>query len=129
MNSINRDQILERLKHSIQLLGSSAEVQFKMLPGFVCKVDELALDFDHWKTVVVTNFAKNLTEHQVRSLNALDESLEEMSHLNQEMWTEDAVRESIEWQRIRVYAQTALESFGWHLQAPPSHASEFVGGS
>jgi hypothetical protein len=43
-------------------------------------------------------------------------------------WTEDAVRESGEWKAVRTLAATALESFGWPLETPPSHADEFVGG-
>jgi hypothetical protein len=53
MRSVNRAGIFERLKHSIQLLASPAEFQLKMLPDFVCKADELALDFDLWREAVL----------------------------------------------------------------------------
>jgi hypothetical protein len=129
METVSRQGILDRLKHSIQLLGCPAEMQLKLLPVFVCKADELALDFDNWKTVALKNFGPQLTEYQLHCLSALDERLTELSRSNPEIWTENAMRESVEWQRIREVALVALEAFGWHLETPPTHADEYVGGS
>ena len=56
MQSVDRLAILERLKQSVQLLACPPEIQLKMLPRFVCKADELALDFDLWREVVLKQF-------------------------------------------------------------------------
>jgi len=56
MQSVDRLAIFERLKHSVQLLACPPEIQLKMLPRFVGKADELALDFDLWREVVLNNF-------------------------------------------------------------------------
>jgi hypothetical protein len=127
MQTVDRGGIFERLKHSIQLLACSGEIQLKALPQFVCKADELALDFDHWRLVAVSNFRSELTPDQLSCLDAIDTSLSELTRMGSESWTENAVRESDEWKSVRNRAAVALQSFGWPLQAPPSHADEFVG--
>jgi hypothetical protein len=128
MQTADRLETFERLKHSIQLLACSPEIQLKMLPQFVCKADELALDFDHWREVAVGNFRSELTTHQLSCLDAIDSNLSELTRMGSESWTEDAVRESGKWKAVRTLAAAALESFGWPLNTPPSHADEFVGG-
>ena len=128
MASVNRTAILERLKHSIQLLACPADVQLRTLPDFVCKADELALDFDHWKDVVLDNFSSELTPAQEASLAAINSSLSEMTEAGPPLWTEDSVRQSDQWANTRVLAATALEAFGWPLEIPPSYADEFARG-
>jgi hypothetical protein len=128
MKTVVRRGIFERLKHSIQLLACSPEIQLKMLPQFVRKADELALDFDHWREVALDNFRSELTSHQLSCLDAIDSTLSELTRVGTESWTEDAVRESGEWKAVRTLAVAALDSFGWPLKTPPSHADEFVGG-
>lgn len=128
MQTVDRVGVFERLKHSIQLLACSPEIQLQMLPQFVCKPDELALDFDHWRHVALDNFRSDLTHEQLSYLDAIDASLVELTRMSSESWSEDAVRESGEWNAVRALAVAALESFGWPLKAPPSHANEFIGG-
>jgi len=128
MPAVNRIGIFERLKHSIQLLASPPEVQLTLLPSFVCKADELALDFDQWCLVALSNFRSELTADQLLCLDAIDGSLSELTHKGSQHWTEDAVRKSAEWQAIRALASAALASFSWPMEAPPSHAEEYVGG-
>jgi hypothetical protein len=41
------------------------EIQLKMLPRFVCKADELALDFDLGRGVVLNNFRSQLSTDQM----------------------------------------------------------------
>jgi hypothetical protein len=126
MQAIDRLGIFERLKHSIQLLACPAEVQLNLLPRFVCKADELALDFDQWRLVAVSSFRSELTTSQLLCLDAIDTSLSELTALGSEHWTDDAVRKSTEWQGIRALAAAALASFGWPVEEPPSHADEYV---
>ena len=127
MHAIDRHGILEGLKHSIQLLACPAEVQLKLLPSFVCKADEFALDFDDWRLVAVGNFRSELTAGQLACLDAIDGRLSELSDMGTEYWTDDAVRRSNEWQGIRALAAAALVSFGWPEEVPPSQADDYVG--
>ena len=71
MQAVDRLGIFERLKHSIQLLACPPEVQLNLLPSFVCKVDELALDFDHWQRVALSNFRSELTADQLSCLDVI----------------------------------------------------------
>jgi hypothetical protein len=129
MQSVDRLGIFERLKHSIQLLACPPQVQLQMLPDFVVKADELALDFDLWREVVLHNFRSELTTDQISSIDSIDRILSDLTDMGPEHWTDDAVLKSEEWNRIRALAAVALESFGWAREMPPSHADEYVGGS
>jgi len=128
MDSVNRAGILERLKHSVQLLACPAEIQLKMLPDSVCKADELALDFDQWREAALRNFRSELTTDQKSAIDSIDRTLLVLTHMGPQHWTENAVRKSLEWQRLRTLAAAALDSFGWPLETPPSHANEIIGG-
>ena len=121
--------ILTRLKHSLQALASSADLQCKLFPDFVCKADELALDFDHWYLCAKTNYSDDLSETQKAALSAVNNAFDLMSGLeNKDCWTEDALHLRPEWEQIRVLARDTLGAFGWSLETPPSYASEFVRG-
>jgi hypothetical protein len=121
----SKQAIFERLKHSVQLLASLAEVQLRLLPYFVCKADELALEFDQWREVTVHNYQRDLTTEQLSSLAALDEKLDYLTTKGREHWTDKAVNESPEWQEVRRLASRVLEVFHWPLEAPPSHSNEY----
>ena len=95
MQSVDRLAIFERLKYSIQLLACPAEIQLNMLPRFVCKADELALDFDLWCEVVLHNFQSDLSADQISSLENVGRNLSELTHMGAEHWTEQAVRDSM----------------------------------
>jgi hypothetical protein len=84
-----------------------------MLPHFVCKADEPALDFNLWREIVLNNFGSELSTDQMSCMESIDRALSELTHLGPEHWTEDAVRESEEWKRVRTLATAALGSFGW----------------
>lgn len=120
--------IFERLKHSVQLLASSPEVQLRLLPPFVCKADELALDFDHWREVALHNYGEDLSADQTSTLATLDQTFDRLTNGGSEHWTDEAVRYSQEWQGIRALAAAALKAFGWPLETPPSYAHEYVSG-
>lgn len=120
---------LIRLKHSVQALALSADLQCDLFPDFVCKADELALDFDHWRLCATTNYKDDLTETQKEKLSALDNTFDQMSGpANADYWTEKALHLRLEWEQIRVLARDALDAFGWSLEIPPSYAREFVPG-
>jgi len=120
--------IFERLKHSVQLLASPAEVQLRLLPCFVCKADELALEFDQWREVTLHNYQRDLSTEQLSSLAALDEKLDYLTTKGREHWTDEAVSGSHDWQDVRGLASRVLEVFQWPLETPPSHSNEYTPG-
>jgi hypothetical protein len=124
MESVDRLGIFERLKHSIQLLALPPKIQLKLLPDFVCKPDELALEFDHWREVVLQNFSSSLSSEQISCIESIRRSILD---LRPEHWTEYAVRKSEEWKSLRTLSAAALESFGWAREVPPSHGDAYVG--
>ncbi len=84
------DAALLSLKHAVQALAAAPDAALAIHPDFVSKVDELALDFDHWLRVASS---PDFTDRQKRALLRLDERLEAMSgQANAERWTEDALR-------------------------------------
>src|SRR5688572_12436301 len=93
--------LLLRLKHSLQALAMPADTQLELFPDFVCKVDELALGFDHWSRCVLGEDRGELSERQKSLLMKLDGAFEQMSGgQNQNLWAEDALRTSPEWQVV-----------------------------
>jgi len=84
MQSVDRFAIFECLKHSIQLLACPAEIQLRMLPRFVCRADELVLDFDLWKEIVLNNFRSELSTDQMCCIESIDRSLSELTHMGPE---------------------------------------------
>ena len=106
-----------------------AEIQLTLFPSFVCKADELALDFDHWRFCVITNDSGILTEPQSRALAALDTQLDLMSgQENCILWTEEALSTRPEWTLVRSLAVDALAAFGWDVAVPPPSEDTYVPG-
>ena len=126
----NWDVVLVRLKHSLQALAMPADIQFELYPDFVCTVDEVVLDFDHWCRCVLSNDRGELSEEQRAMLRKLDGTFERMSDgRSQKLWTEDALRNSPEWQAVRDTVKAALTSFGWSTERPPGYRHEYVPGA
>jgi hypothetical protein len=85
----------------------------------VAKADELALDFDHWLTVV-TGAASAINSEQRQALADVDQLLEARSgpaHLG--FWTDDALRSDPLWTTVRERATRALAAFAWPVERPP----------
>lgn len=122
--------ILTRLKHSLQLLAIPADQQLNLLPDFIVKADEMALDFSNWYEAAVGNFGHGFKPSQIAALKSIDDLLEKMSgEKNAEYWTDEAVRSGNQWAEVRLLAKKALDEFGWRLEEPPSYGHEFVPGS
>ena len=119
--------ILRRLKHSLQLLASPATTQLNLLPDFVCKGDELALEFDHWRLVTLDNYTEELTAAQISALDCLNHALSQLTAKGDQYWTETSVLTSEEWTVIRGLAANALKVFCWPNEPPPSYGHEYVG--
>ena len=84
MQSVDRLGIFERLKHSIQLLACPPAIQLKLLPDFVCKADELALDFDLWREIVLGNFGSELSTDQISGIESIDHALSDLNNMGAE---------------------------------------------
>ena len=111
---------LLHLQYSEQALAQSAEKQLALYPGGAAKEDELALDFDNYYRTV-RPYTSFLDEEQQRVLDAIDQQLSDMSRQdNSHLWTETALYNSKEWERVRNLALKALEAFGWPNEVPPS---------
>lgn len=121
-----KEAILKRLKHTVQLLASSAEMQLQMLPSYVFKADELALEFDRWRELTLGNYKSDLNAPQLSALTALHKKLEELTAGGEEYWTDEAIRTSREWQNVRGLAASVLNAFGWPAETPPSYAYEYI---
>jgi hypothetical protein len=81
MAETNALWVLEPLKHALQALAMPATIQIALFPDFVCKADELALDFDNYREAVITNEAFSLTQAQRDSLEGINVRLDAISGL------------------------------------------------
>ena len=59
----NWDALLMRLKHSLRALAMPADTQLELFPDFVCKVEELALGFDHCESGPLVRSSYHAHEH------------------------------------------------------------------
>jgi hypothetical protein len=126
MQAADGPWLSERLKHSLQLLASPAEIQLSKFPPFVHAPDEMALDFQNFHAAFVGSFRAEMTDAQLRCLESIDKSLGAM---RKDCFSSDGVTESREWRQIRRLAAQALQEFGWPLDDPPRRDHEFVPGS
>ena len=109
---------ISRLKHELRALGMLADVPLGLVLKRGKTADDLAQEFDHWCLCVLSSEGGNLTVRQRALLNALDAYFDTMSIDGQEqLWTEDAIRNRPEWADIRGLACQALSSFGWELES------------
>ena len=122
----SEDELL-RLEWSVRGLAQMAELQMTLFPGFVCVADELAVDFDEqWRKFA--GRATVFTCEQANAIAALDRKLESMSGPDHaELWTDDALRDSSEWEEVRDLAQLVIETSGWSMSPPPTDRALYVG--
>lgn len=125
MKEANRSWIAERLKHALQLLACFAETQLAKFPPFVRAPDEMALDFENFRSAFVGNFRAEITSDQLHYLDLIDRTFEQMGR---ECFSPDGVTNSSEWGRIRELASEALRAFAWPVDDPPRRDHEFVPG-
>ena len=125
MDAADKIWLTQRLMESLQLLACSPEVQLRKFPPLVHAPDEMALDFDHFRSAFVGNFQNELTGEQLSCLELIDRNFDQMG---KGKFSPEEVRNSVEWQRIRELSADALKAFGWPLDDPPRHDHEFVPG-
>jgi hypothetical protein len=112
---------MRRLMHAVQALAHPADVQLTLFPSFVCKADELALDFGFFWDCAKSNDGERLTAEQTGILDEIDSQLDSMSGAQDaELWTNDALLENPLWGRTRELAKAALVAFNWPYEVPPN---------
>jgi hypothetical protein len=83
--------------------------------------NEPTLDFgEHCRRALEEEQCPLLTEEQRSALIALDKRLDGMSgEKNAELWSEDTLQNSSEWEEVGREARKILDSFGWPLRKLP----------
>lgn len=112
MKQADRAWLTERLMQSLQLPACSPELQLGKFSPFVHVPDEMALDFDNFRSAFVGNFRSELRSEQLHYLELIDQTFKQMSR---DRFSPDGVTDSAEWQRIRELASDALKAVGWPL--------------
>ncbi len=120
--------VLSRLCMSLQLLAAPAQTQLAYFPDFVCKADEIALDYDLW---FVRAFDQALVPaEQIIPLAALNDYLGRLSRKGDtDFWTEEALTHDAQWDQVRAMAKTGLEAMGWSVEAPPPSPDVYIHGA
>jgi len=113
----------KQLKWSVQALALRAPEQLVLFPDFVATTDELALELDHWATLVLERYPEGLNEAQESSLKALHQKLATMSRdgaeFDADLWTEAALGSSAHWHEVRTLAIAVRDAFGWSAESEP----------
>jgi Arc/MetJ family transcription regulator len=123
-DAAQRSWHFKQLRWSLHRLAAAGSEQPVLFPDFVESPDDLAFHFDHWGALVRSEYADALAERQVTALDAIERKLATMSRdgveLDADLWTETALRTSVDWADVRQLAAAALEAFGWTDQASDS---------
>jgi hypothetical protein len=113
------DRPERQLRFALQALAMSAEVQLSLFPEFVCRADELALDFGD----AIRLPLGDLTGQQASALRAIEIEIAARSRggarFTAEFWTDGALRSSPDWVLLRRLGAAALTAFGWPVAEPP----------
>lgn len=115
-----------QLQRAVVALALPADVQLSLFPDFVCKADELALDFEDGLYEMVGH-EDQFSGEQRAAIDALDKLLLSKSgEQHASFWDETAVREHPFWEEIRIAAKEAAATFGWDLHILPSSSAVYV---
>lgn len=112
-----------QLQRGVIALAQPAAIQLSLFPDFVCKADELALDFESGLDELV-EYEGEITTEQRAAIEALDQLLISMNGERYAyFWTDEAVLADPTWEAIRALAKSAALIFSWDLSiVPPSGA-------
>jgi hypothetical protein len=107
---IKPEEKKRRLIESLRLLSSDPETQFRVLPDFVHKSDELVLVFDECHRCVDELEEQNLLNSMhTRLLRELDDAILILSK-EKAFWTCEKVRSAPEWEHLRRMAAGCLHA-------------------
>lgn len=112
-----------QLQRAVVALAQPANIQLSLFPDFVCKADELALDFEDGLYEMVGH-EDQFSGEQRAAISALGKLIFSKSGERHALfWTDTAVREHPFWEGIRIAAKEAVATCGWDLHSlPPSNA-------
>ena len=124
--------VLDQFRWSLQALAANAEVQRSLFPGFVCKAEELALDFGQWSEVALRYFEVEDSGEHIEAIRTLDQRLDAMGlqgvEFDEALWREEALEDRPQWEEVRKLAKLALSRFGWIVETPPYGRSIYAPG-
>lgn len=116
----------DQLQRAVLALAQPANVQLSLFPDFVCKADELALNFEDGLYELVGH-ENEITPEQRSAVDALDQIITDMSGKpNASFWTEEALRSHPTWDEIRSAAKAVVVAFGWELKRPPPSGAVYI---
>ena len=126
----DRRGVRDQFRWSLQALACAPDAQLSLFPDFVCKADELALEYGHWSEVARSFFAGEFDEAQLAALRAIDFRSDAMGNggaeFEEDLWSEDALRASPLWEDLRTLAKLALAKLGWPAETPPCGRSLYA---
>lgn len=122
-----KSQSATRIEWAVRALAQDARTQRALFPDFVCKGDEMALDFEEALRAVLSE-GTDWTQEQVASLLKLDGFIESCSGLaNQELWLDENVLDSSPiWAEIRRIAAEVVALMGWPTSPPPVDRHAYI---
>lgn len=106
------DYFLKSIIEIVDILSFSPEQQLNYLKeiGDV-PVDELALEYDDLSILLIHNYKSNIiNKKQYLLLFKLEKKLNDMSN-NKELWTKNALKNSLEWSEVRELAIDCKKTF------------------
>ncbi|WP_287002987.1 hypothetical protein [Sphingobium sp.] len=117
-----------QLQRAVIALAQPAAIQLSLFPDFVCKADELALDFESGLDALV-GYEHEISAEQRAAIEALDQLLFSMSGEKYAyFWTDEAVLTDPTWEAIRALARSAALIFSWDLSHVSPSDSVYVPG-
>jgi hypothetical protein len=106
---------LRELMHVIRQLADAGSGQPALFPDENVSTGELVRAFDQRALAVRDSYDDRLSSSQLESLTALEKKLSTMSRdgaeFDADIWTDEAVRTSVDWAEVRTLAAAALEEF------------------
>jgi len=116
----------DKLQRAVIAMAQPAAIQLSLFPDFVCKANELALDFEEGLYEMVGHEAE-FSDHQRATIDTLDKLLSSMGgEHHASFWTEAALHEHPIWDAIRDAAKAVAGTFGWNLQSVPQSNAIYV---
>lgn len=111
MTEVDLTGFAHRLRLTTEILAADARQQLAYLHGLglVELVDELVLQFDDAVVLLPRLSGEHLVSEQAAvAVRKVDAHLAQMSSGSADVWSEEAVRTSPEWGRVRELAAAAL---------------------
>jgi hypothetical protein len=112
---------LRMLVKHLQALAAEADTLLRAYPPNAAALDELVNDYDHYLNLSMRAVAEGfLCREYFDPAMGVNEKIDKMSGRRKaHLWTEDGLRQSLEWAALRQSAVEALRTMGFDLELPP----------